>query len=372
MASHNDDLLAALQWGLLTAGTLDDLQRARTAIELALALVFYWRETDHGSGVWWTFERGIEPARRLGDPGLLARVLYRAGELDEMARMVDPHWAWSEPITSAGKANPSDHEVEPMPARERLGRALLQGDERLPQLLMDLGLSREAGWLVQDAAVGLFYGAGDLDGAEELFQRSLAIKAASVPLLNWELAINYGWLGEVYRARHQLPEADAVLDKALTLFAIDNGLGTHRGWSLLNHAQTSLALERVASATQDLRLVVEEARGRRHLQFGLNALPVFAALALRQGSACRAARLLGAAIARWAEVGDDFHAARRMGFGPADWEAFAATEAAARQSLSPAAWEQALAQGAALSAEAALAYAMGESDPWAGAEEGRA
>ena len=76
-------------------------------------------------------------------------------------------------------------------------------------------------------------------------------------------------------------------------------------------------------------------------------------------------------MALWHEVGDDFHERRRAGFGPADWEAFAATEPRARQLLSPAGWDRAFGQGAALSTEAALAYAMGEVDPWASEGDGQ-
>jgi len=366
MASHNDDLLAALQWGLPEDHSQIDAQRARSAIELALALVFYLFQTDFGLGSERLYVRAVGPARSLADPRLLAQVLYRGGMLDELARLVDPS---GQPSPQAGPA-PEGADDRVTQTTIQLGRAILNGDERLPQLLLDLDLPREAGWLVQDLATGLFHD-GDLDGAERLFLKSLAIKSAARPLWRWDQAIIFSNLCDLHRSRHDFKAALEAIERALDIYALDPGLAYQRGWCHSNHAMTLVGLGRVEEAVRALRTCVSEAQARGHVQFCVSFLPAFATVACRMHDGYRSARLFGATVALWAEAGDDFHGMRRASLSPCDWEDFHAAEAAARQLLSAAVWEQAFAQGAALSAEAAVAYAMEESDPWTGAEEGR-
>lgn len=330
---NREDFNAAVAWGVVN----EDACETRRAIETKLALVHYagfdvsdWSDT-------------IGSARRLGDPMLIAAVSYRAWAMDQLAREIG---------TEIPEA-PGTHVLV------RLGRAILAGDDTVPSHYAALGLRREEAWLLQDCGSLLLFEAEDTDAALALGERALAVKLA-IPAPDWDIAICLNHLGEVHRWAGRYSEAEALFESGLRRSSLVQGPVGWRSWL---HANLSACQTRTGKPTAAIRSAVAAIRDNStHWDVRATAtfLPWCACAHAAAGDGITAARLFGAASEAYRSFGGDLSGRVPMWslLGKADWDHIAHGDALARSHVSPEGWNTAFAEGKAMSADEAVAYAL--------------
>jgi len=316
------NLRTALSWALDPAPDSRELREHRTelGLRLASALGRFWGVYGPGEGRGW-LEKGLAKGRAAPKPAL-AKAYYEAG--------------WIE---------------------------LFQGDyERAIALLEEgLALFRELGDRrgVATSLVNLGFAAlhlGDRERASVLRQELEALRRE--PLDRWTLAWLTTFLGLSALSEGDYERSGALATESLAIY---RELGDKRGISL-SHVDLAF-IELVRGNHEPAAMLLEESvrvlRGSEDkfcLAYGLFGL---AAVAGARAQPRRAARLWGAAEALREEIG--VVSLTQLELHAYDYEG---RVSAARNILGDEdAWERAFAQGRAMSAEEATAYALSEEGP---------
>jgi non-specific serine/threonine protein kinase len=350
---EHDNMRAALRWWLERGQTGDD-EAVERGLQLAGALGWpYWSlRAHHTEGREWL--EGLLVLPSAGPTLGRARALLALGQLS----LTSPDWhalaAWFTESEALGRAHGDTWtaacalmfhgsvlargsmtgSAPPMTGREHLEEALT-----LFQGLGDLwGVGeclRYVGWLLHVA--------GDLDGAQQAYTRSL--EAAQAAGERWAMAVALRGLGEVALARGDPALARRQVEQAL---ALTQELGVARGSavSLLVLAEIAEAVGAPGEALAHCREAATLLRPYNILGYKGLMLARCANAALALGDPQRAVHLAGAAVTWFQTLG------RPVPAGTRAW--VERVRAAGRQALSQAAFDAAWARGCAMAVDEAI------------------
>jgi predicted ATPase/DNA-binding XRE family transcriptional regulator len=316
LESELDNVVAALDWWLTTSGVAEGLR-------LAVAANWSWsRRGQYTAGRHW-LEAMLDLAERAPPAGFQAECAV----------------ALTEAGTLAGYQGDSEQALAFFRRSVGMWREL----DHAPGLTLALATLGHAEWV-----------AGDADQAVTLLEEALSRgREANVP---HTVAISLRNLGLIARSQARYARAEALFAEAAAQALPP---GWYRGYSL---ARSLSCLGRVAALQHDLpraaaalRQAMEVVREARVVGQALaDSLDWQAALEAQQGKLVRALRLFGAADSHWRTSG-----ARR--YMP-DEAAYSHDLTSLRATLDAQTFATEWAEGAAMSAEEAIAYALQESD----------
>ncbi len=312
-----DNVRGALEWGL----GAEDGARSERGVRLVLVIATWFPNwSDPQEWIRWT---GAAATRAVGlDASLLALC-----------------WLWNG--ESYRRANDPQH-----------ARPIL---EQAAAMLESLGRERELSWALQNLGSLMCHNAAEYDAGRRLLERSVALKRRSAPA--WDLAIVITNLGEAARTQGHFGAAISAYEEAVSLTESEIGLGEAKVWPLHNLGLVLLRTGAVARSRDLLTQALGVAHAYRLRDGVASSVAGLAGVAAADGDGVRAARLFGASDAlrtTWS----------LSPWEPVDRRDHDHNQAIARALLAEDTWAAAHAEGLSLDPEQAVAYALGDLDPW--------
>jgi len=325
----HDNLREALGWAI---GRPDPPQ----AVSLAFALWRFWQQRGYLDEAEGLIERMAAQGWEL-EPATQARFAEAAGGIAYWRGDVPGARHWYDAALGIRREQAADGAVE---SRRELANALY---------------NRAYAWLAEYMAATSHAALPDA-AARDMMEEALAIYQ--------ELADSTGegnllWgLGGYFMFAGEHAQAETYFQRSLELHRA-GGQRTMEAWALHMLAVSRLSQERYAEATEPSRHSLRHFREAGDVAGITLALDALSIVALGNGERTRGGRLWGAAR----------QLQHVSGTGLADWDnrMFAQVPVAVTNVFEPAELEALGAEGAALSLSEAMAYGMGEADPFEGA-----